>query len=166
MSILKTKNKGITLSSLRFCPLSVTSRCALLALILLLLSGCNEPERISIQVGNINAKVEVAALPEIRRKGLMGRAHLGKDEGMLLVFPREKLLQMWMLNTLIPLDVGFFDSRGLLLNMVTMEPDGGKEIHKSTGLAIYALEMNKGWFSRHGIQPGVTLQLPYAIQGE
>lgn len=166
MSILKTTNKIIVFSLLRHRSFSVVTRGTLLALMLFLLSGCDEPERISIQVGNINAKVEVAALPNIRRKGLMDRMHLGVNEGMLLVFPREKLLQMWMLNTLIPLDVGFFDSSGLLLNIVTMEPDGGKAIHKSAGLAVYALEMNKGWFSRHGIQSGVTLRLPYVIQGE
>jgi uncharacterized membrane protein (UPF0127 family) len=97
--------------------------------------------------------------------GLMQRQDLGRDEGMLLVFPAPRVQQIWMLNTPIPLDAGFFDADGVLLNTVSMSPDGGRTIHESTGPAIYALEMNIGWFERNGLSPGARLNLPLPIVG-
>ncbi len=63
------------------------------------------------------------------------------------------------------LDVGFFDTAGVLLNIVSMEPDGGETIYHSSASALYALEMNRGWFERKGIRPGAHLQLPRVIRG-
>ncbi len=93
----------------------------------------------------------------------MQRPSLAADEGMLLVFPRALVLEMWMLNTLIPLDVGFFDRQGRLINWLSMEPDGGRRIHTSSAPARYALEMNQGWFTRHHIRAGARLVLPHPV---
>ncbi|MEJ1295961.1 MAG: DUF192 domain-containing protein [Candidatus Sedimenticola sp. (ex Thyasira tokunagai)] len=139
-------------------------RC-LLPIILLMLSGCQESELITIHVGEVSADVELAATGERRRQGLMHRKSLDRDRGMLMVFPQAKQQKMWMLNMQIPLDVGFFDDDGVLLNIVTMEPDGGKTIHRSIAPALYALEMNRGWYARNGIEPGVGLYLPRVIEG-
>ena len=133
--------------------------------ILALLAGCNESELVEIWVDGVSAWVEIADTDERRRTGLMQRRKLGPDEGMLLVFPTPRVQQIWMLNTPIPLDVGFFDAEGVLLNSVSMPPDGGRTIHKSTGPAVYALEMNIGWFERKGINTGARLNLPYVIEG-
>ena len=38
----------------------------------------------------------------------MYRKKLLNNEGMLFVFPREKIIQLWMKNTYIPLDVILF----------------------------------------------------------
>ncbi len=81
-----------------------------------------------------------------------------------MVFPREKTLKVWMLNMSIPIDVGFFDKNGLLLNTFSLEPDVGLAIYASEGPAIYALEMNKGWFKQHAIEKRAKLHLPYPIR--
>ncbi len=135
-------------------------------LFLTLLFGCSDANRVEIQVNNVNAWVELAATPEGRRQGLMGRDVLGRDEGMLLVFPDERIIEMWMLNTEIPLDVGFFDRSGRLLQWLTMLPDGGKRIYASPAPALYALEMNRGWFQRFGLRPGAQLHLPEPVVGK
>jgi uncharacterized protein len=85
---------------------------------------------------------------------------------LLLVFPEQKIIRLWMLNTSLPLDAGFFDRDGVLVGTVYMKPDGGKRIHRSPAPAVYALEMNRGWFERNGIRPGARLQLPHKVQGE
>ncbi|HHH39420.1 MAG TPA: DUF192 domain-containing protein [Sedimenticola sp.] len=108
--------------------------------------------------------MELAATPEARRNGLMHRQALPPDQGMLLAYPRERVLKMWMLNTFIPLDVGFFDSGGRLVNRLSMEPDGGRRIYASAAPARYALEMNRGWFDRHRIAPGARLVLPRPVE--
>jgi uncharacterized membrane protein (UPF0127 family) len=118
---------------------------------------------LDIEVGGISARVELAATGNARREGLMQRPSLAADEGMLLVFPRALVLEMWMLNTLIPLDVGFFDRQGRLINWLSMEPDGGRRIHTSSAPARYALEMNQGWFTRHHIRTGARLVLPHPV---
>jgi hypothetical protein len=132
----------------------------------LLLAACGERDLLSIQVGEAAAEVEVARTPEQRMQGLMGRRELAPDQGMLLVFPEEKILQLWMLNTEIPLDVGFFDADGVLLHHLGMFPDGGRKIYSSDAPAVYALEMNLGWFERRNLQVGARLHLPSPIAAE
>jgi uncharacterized membrane protein (UPF0127 family) len=133
--------------------------------VLALSAGCNESDLVEIRVDNISLWVEIADTDQRRRTGLMHRQELGRDEGMLMIFPTPRVQQIWMLNTPIPLDVGFFDANGVLLNTVSMSPDGGRTIHESTGPALYALEMNIGWFGKNGIAPGARLSLPYGIEG-
>ncbi len=144
--------------------MSRSNRTLLLAVLLpFLLSACNGEREIRVQVDNINAWVETALTYEQRSEGLMGRESLERDHGMLFVFPEPQILKFWMLNTPLALDVGFFDAGGKLLNVAQMEPDGGKRIYRSAGPALYALEMNRGWFRRHGLRPGVRLHLPEPI---
>jgi len=132
-------------------------------LLLLLLSACDRRQQIRIEVGQASAMVELASTPEQRRQGLMGRTELGPDQGMLLVFPSPDVLNIWMLNTPLPLDVGFFDAGGRLVNTVSMWPDGGMQIHASQAPALYALEMNLGWFAGQGVKPGDQLKLPFPV---
>lgn len=132
----------------------------------LLLAGCWESPEVTVQVGHINAWVEVAASANRRQVGLMHRESLEKDQGLLMVFPEPQEVSMWMLNTRIPLDVGFFDQQGVLRSVLQMQPDGGKQLYHSPPQTLYALEMNQGWFSRYALVPGARLKLPYAITGE
>lgn len=132
-------------------------RCLLL--LFLLLPGCSGDGLVGIRVGNSTARVELSITPEARREGLMGRTSLGADEGLLMVFPQEQTIEIWMLNMRIPLDVAFFDRDGVLLEWSSMEPDGGRRIYASPRPARYVLEMNRGWFGRHRLQPGARLQI-------
>ncbi|MEJ2529346.1 MAG: DUF192 domain-containing protein [Gammaproteobacteria bacterium] len=140
-----------------------------LAVLLLALSGC-EPaplgELVPAQVGDVSVRIMIARDAASRRQGLMGRQSLGQDEGLLLVFPKEHKIRLWMLNTSLPLDAGFFDRDGVMVGSVSMKPDGGKRIHSSPAPAVYALEMNRGWFKRNGIRPGARLHLPNKVVGE
>ena len=68
----------------------------------------NEKIEVSIYNKNITFNVEVAKTIEERRIGLMYRKKLLNNEGMLFIFPREKIIQLWMKNTYIPLDVILF----------------------------------------------------------
>ena len=133
---------------------------------LLALQGCDGERRVTAHVGDVPARVELALTEGERALGLMHREALAQDEGMLLVMPGPRVIRIWMLNTRIPLDVGFFDETGRLLNIASMAPDGGEKIHRSVAPALYALEMNRGWFQRHGIDPGAVLRLPYPVVAE
>jgi uncharacterized membrane protein (UPF0127 family) len=97
--------------------------------------------------------VEVAKTPEERNHGLMGRKHLGKDEGMLFIFEAEDYHGFWMKDTLIPLSIDFIDKDGRIVWITDMKPQTLDSRVPPIPI-LYALEMNKSWFSSHGIKAG------------
>ena len=71
--------------------------------------------------------VAIADTPALRGRGLMGVTELIGVDGMLFVFVEETYTDpvqvgFFMLNTLIPLDIWYFDYDGKLVDMLTMEP--------------------------------------------
>lgn len=127
--------------------------------------------RATIRIGDRSLVVEVAATPEARERGLMYRGRLADDEGMIFIFAVEEPLVFWMKNTLIPLDVGFFDASGRLVNYRTMQPDpegtldSDRALYSSTGPALYAVETTAGWFERNRIGRDARLELPENLRG-
>lgn len=106
--------------------------------------------------------VEVADDPEERAQGLMGRESLEADHGMLFMFEQSQPLTFWMKDTLIPLDIIFFDYQGKVIGsdqMVPCEEDPCLR-YTSSGPANSALEVNAGFVAEHGIGPGWQLGLP------
>ena len=83
----------------------------------------------------------------------MGRKHLGKDEGMLFIFETEDHHGFWMKDTLVPLSIAFIDKDGRIVWITDMKPMTF-DSHVPPKPILYALEMNRGWFSNHGIKSG------------
>lgn len=71
---------------------------------------------------SIRLAVEIADEPEERRIGLMHRSSLEEGTGMLFLFDEPQALSFWMKETLIPLDILFFDERGIFVSRATMQP--------------------------------------------
>lgn len=110
-----------------------------------------------LRIKSHEIRVEVANTEESMRKGLMFRDRLAEDSGMIFVYAQPGIQAMWMKNTRIPLSVAFADADGRILNIEDMEPLTEKS-HSSKGSAAYALEMNRGWFSRRGIGKGDRIE--------
>jgi uncharacterized membrane protein (UPF0127 family) len=110
-------------------------------------------QRIPLYLHEKEIRVEVAKTPEERSRGLMGRKHLGKDEGMLFIFETEDTHEFWMKDTLLPLSIAFIDKDNRIVWMTEMKPLT-LDSHVPPRPVLYALEMNKGWFSSHGIKVG------------
>lgn len=126
-------------------------------------SGLNDT--MYIKIGKVSLLVEIADTPSKRSVGLMHRTKLANDRGMLFVFPEEDYLSFWMKNTKIPLDIGYFNQDGILLEIYSMKPNQESEVYGSRKKAIYALEVNQGWFSENGIIPGAVLVLEKSVTG-
>lgn len=107
----------------------------------------------TLRVGGVRVRAEVADREAERRRGLMGRDSLPEDHGMLFVYPEQRILSFWMRNTRIPLDIAFIDQRGTIVDVQTMAPHT-EEMHRSREPAMYALEMEAGWFEEHGVGVG------------
>jgi len=112
---------------------------------------------ISLTVNKQHLTVEVASTDAARMQGLMYRRMLPESRGMLFVFRDVALHGMWMMNTYVPLSVAFLDQRGAIINIEDMEPHT-RTTHSAARPAKYALEVNRGWFAKRGIKPGMRVE--------
>jgi len=103
-----------------------------------------------------NIKAEVAQTPQEHEIGLMYRTSMGSNEGMIFVFERPGQQCFWMKNTLIPLAVAFIADDGTVVNVDEMKPQTLNP-HCSTKQVRFVLEMNTGWFAKHGVKEGSKL---------
>lgn len=104
----------------------------------------------------IKASASTAVSDEERSRGLMFRRSLPSDSGMLFIFAREERLTFWMKNTYIPLSIAFIDSSGIIVDIRDMIPHD-ETLVASMKPALYALEMNLGWFKKNHIEPGCRM---------
>jgi uncharacterized membrane protein (UPF0127 family) len=112
---------------------------------------------IELKAGKQTLTAEVAHTDANRMQGLMHRRMLPENRGMLFVFPNVAYHGMWMKNTFSPLSVAFIDDKGVIINIEDMQPHT-LDPHNAKQPARYALEMNIGWFRKHGISPGTKLE--------
>lgn|GEM_PF-394423 len=118
--------------------------------------ACGETAAVrALLLGEARISVEVADSVDARAHGLSGRDWLDPDSGLLFIYPRPKPIQLTMKGTKIPMSVAFLDASGKILNIEDMAPLDEKTLHASKGPALYALGVNRGWFTRHGIRPGL-----------
>jgi uncharacterized membrane protein (UPF0127 family) len=111
---------------------------------------------VQLNAGIYLIRAEVAADPGVRMQGLMHRKSLAPNAGMLFVFDQLAVQCMWMKNTYIPLSVAFIDDKGEIINIADMQPHS-EQSHCAGRPALYALEMNRGWFAQRGIKSGSRL---------
>ncbi|SLN37583.1 hypothetical protein ROA7450_01802 [Roseovarius albus] len=110
--------------------------------------------------GQARFSVEVADDKVERAQGLMHRESMPKSAGMLFVYPEPQVVGFWMENTLIPLDMLFLDSTGVVQkihsNAIPLDKSpiyGGDNIQ-------YVLEINGGLSNLIGISVGSEIQHP------
>ena len=114
----------------------------------------NEKIDVSIYNKNITFNVEVVKTIEERRIGLMYRKKLLNNEGMLFIFPREKIIKLWMKNTYIPLDVIFISENKVIVDIKKNMEKLSETIVKSKVKSRYALEFNAGLINKLDIEIG------------
>ncbi|MDL5054469.1 DUF192 domain-containing protein [Oscillatoria laete-virens NRMC-F 0139] len=102
-------------------------------------------------VGLKPVTAEIALTPEEKRRGLMGRTHLGENEGMLFVYPTPRQASFWMKNTSLPLSIAYADAEGVIQEIHDLEPHSLTAVTSRHFGIKYALEMNRGWFEKNGV---------------
>ncbi len=108
-----------------------------------------------------SASIELAITPDELAQGLMFRPNLPDDRGMLLVFREERLPNIWMMNTLIALDLVYLDSTGRVVDVITdAQPCPGEPCPRFTPKqpAQAVLEIPAGSATQHSIVVGTVLE--------
>ena len=140
-------------------------RCTTLTL-LVALTGCPlAGDGAQVELKGKRFEVEIADDHEERTRGLMHRESMPADHGMLFVFPTLEPLGFWMSNTLIPLDIRYFDGEKRFVSAHYRVPTckrGGQNCpsYPSEGDAQYVLELNAGVGAALGLRPGDVLTVP------
>lgn len=140
-------------------------------LLLLTTAGCkfSEPEAdearadvhtwLPLKIDAIALEAQLAITQGEMSRGLMHRDSLPENGGMLFLYRAPQQVAFWMANTRIPLDIGFFDSSGVLLEVYRMVPFDTQRTVSRSDQVRFALEMNSGWFSANGLRPGAQMDL-------
>lgn len=103
---------------------------------------------------------EFAITDAERARGLMMRTALAADHSMLFVFPDIDQRYFWMKNTLIPLDILYFDANRKLVSMQLDVPPCKADpcpSYPSDAPARYVLELPAGTSRRIGASIGDEL---------
>jgi uncharacterized membrane protein (UPF0127 family) len=110
-----------------------------------------------LKISNVPITVELADTPQASENGLMFRDSLPEDHGMLFIFDQPRKASFWMRNTKIPLSIAYADSDGKILEIKSMNPLDETVVPSRSDEVDYALEVNQGWFARHGITSGAKI---------
>jgi uncharacterized membrane protein (UPF0127 family) len=105
----------------------------------------------------VTIAIEAAATDSARTRGLMQRAALPEQSGMLFLFDREQRRSFWMANTPLALDILFADAEGRVVRIAKYTtPFSARQI-ASERPAQYVLEVPAGFADTHGLTEGDRL---------
>lgn len=106
--------------------------------------------------------IELATTPAEQTHGLMERTSMPANHGMLFVFADAEPRTFWMKNTLIPLDIVFFNNdRRVVAIQADAKPCRADpcKLYPSDAPARYVLELNAGTTRRLGLHKGDAMTL-------
>jgi uncharacterized membrane protein (UPF0127 family) len=136
---------------------------ALLCLILsaFLLQAAPTPQtnlpKATLTLGTNSLTAQIAADDASRERGLMSRTNLAENEGMVFVFPQPRQLTFWMKDTPIPLSIAYVGPSGRIFEIRDMKPFDETPIPSASSAVVYAIETPQGWFAKHGVMAGGTV---------
>jgi uncharacterized membrane protein (UPF0127 family) len=110
----------------------------------------------------VKVPVYVAATAQERRRGLMGRTHLPAGTGMVFLYPEPVREPFYMKDTLIPLEIAFYDAHGKVVRVFDMQPCRAEPcpLYDPGTMFAGALEVNQGFFRQIGLRAGWVVDLP------
>ncbi|MFT8978208.1 DUF192 domain-containing protein [Gluconobacter oxydans] len=98
--------------------------------------------------------VELAKTYRQQEVGEMFRKHLPENEGMLFMWATPQVSDMWMRNTLVPLDIVFIDSTNHIHAIAENAVPLSEAILRSDGVVANTLELAGGVTAKLGIRVG------------
>ena len=107
----------------------------------------------------VTVRLEVAADPATRARGLMEREQVPPGTGMVFLYPADVAESFWMKNTLVPLSIAFVAADGRVVSVAEMTPCKADPCpsYPPAGPYRYAVELAAGSFGEAGIGPGAKV---------
>ena len=126
---------------------------------------------IDLTIKNANFRLWVADDSSEQQNGLMfvtaeRMAPLpdGTQRGMIFIFDHEQSLNFWMHNTIIPLDIAYLNSSGVVVATHTMAAlDERPNQYPSGKPARFAIEVSAGVFADLGLKANDRIALPDSL---
>jgi len=97
-------------------------------------------------------EVEVANTYSERMQGMMYRTHMDNDRGMLFIFEEPEHKSFWMKNTILPLDIMFIDSAGVIDTIYRKTTPYSEKSLPSRKRVQFVVEVNGGWSDKNGVK--------------
>jgi uncharacterized protein len=109
----------------------------------------------------VTVRLEVAADPPSRTRGLSGRRSVPPNTGMVFLYPVDTTGGFWMKDTLVPLSIAFVAFNGQVVSTNEMVPCQADPcpVYQPAKPYRYAVELPAGALAAAGIGPG-ALVLP------
>jgi uncharacterized membrane protein (UPF0127 family) len=107
----------------------------------------------------VTVRLEVAADPASRARGLMEREQVPPGTGMVFLYPADVAEAFWMKNTLVPLSIAFVAADGRVVSVAEMTPCKADPCpsYAPAGPYRYAVELAAGSFGAAGVGPGARV---------
>jgi uncharacterized membrane protein (UPF0127 family) len=104
----------------------------------------------------VTVRLEVAADPATRARGLMERERVPQGTGMVFLYPQDVAEAYWMKNTLVPLSIAFVAADGRVVSVAEMTPCKADPCpsYAPAGPYRYAVELAAGSFGDAGVGTG------------
>ena len=118
--------------------------------------------RVLIHIGDTEVNAEVVSSDEKRSRGLSGRDGLGKNQGMLFIFPNKDRYGFWMKEMKFPIDIVWIDTQYVVyIKEHAPIPIPGYElpIYFPNQTANLVLEVPAGYTREHGITIGTKVEI-------
>jgi uncharacterized membrane protein (UPF0127 family) len=103
--------------------------------------------------------IYVANTAQLRRNGLMFVESMDIHEGMLFIYEGTSEITMWMKNTLLPLDMLFFDTSLTIRHIHRNAVPLSEAVISSQGSVAGVIELNGGAADQLGIAVGDRILL-------
>ncbi len=109
--------------------------------------------------GTVTINVDIADTPQEQQQGLMHRASMDEDHGMLFIFNGDTPQSFWMKNTPLPLDMIFVDSGLAIVDINHNAKPNSENVFTSRQPCKYVVEVNGGFCEAHGIAIGDRIKI-------
>ena len=119
-----------------------------------------EPVTIATANGPVVFDSEIMRTEIEREQGLMFRPYLPEMRGMLFDFGEERSVQMWMKDTLIPLDMIFIRGDGTIARVTANAEPYSTRVLPSGEPVLAVLEINGGLAAKYKIEVGARVTHP------
>jgi len=122
--------------------------------------GRIETVTIETAMGSVRFDCEIMRTETEREQGLMFRPYLPDLRGMLFDFGEERPVQMWMKDTLIPLDMVFIRANGTIERVIPNAEPYSTRVLPSGEPVLAVLEINAGLAAKYKIEAGAHVTHP------